>query len=224
MRPVNPNMMLSGNAAATANKVLRKTYTLLSLTLIFTALCALYAMTLNIHINFIVLLIGMFGLYFLTISLRNSSWGIVSIFAYTGFMGFVLGPVLNMYLSAYVNGGQLIATAFGATAAIFLGLTAYALISRKDFSYMAGFLSVAIIGIFVVSLVGMFVHMPLLQLFISGAFAVLMSGFILYQTSAIIHGGETNAIVATIGLYIAIFNLFISLLQIFAAFSGNSRS
>lgn len=202
------------------NRVLRNTYFLLSLTLLFSAVMAVYSMHLGIRIGILPLIIGMFGCYFLVIATRNSRWGILSAFLFTGFMGFTLGPVLNMYLHAYVNGAALITTALGTTGVIFLSLSAYALVSKKDFSYMAGFISVAILAVFLVSLANFFFQLPMLQLLISGAFAVLMSAFILYQTSAIIHGGERNYIMATVGLYIAIFNLFVSLLQILGAFSG----
>ena len=205
------------------NRVLRNTYFLLSLTLIFSAVMAIFSTHLNIQLGIIPLLVGMFGLYFLTLALRNSAWGIVAIFAYTGFMGFSLGPVINLYLSSYVNGMELIATALTCSGLIFLGLSAYALITRKDFSFMGGFLSVAILVAFLMGLAGLFFAMPVFQLLISGVFAVLMSAFILYQTSAIIHGGERNYILATITLYISMFNLFVSLLQLLGAFAGNSR-
>lgn len=224
MRPniFNPAVTTSSDTLA-INRVMRNTYFLLGLTLMFSALMAIFAVHTNANPGFLVLIVGMFGFYFLTISLRNSIWGIAAIFAYTGFMGYTLGPVLNMYLHEYVNGMALIATAFGTTGIIFLALSAYALTTRKDFSYLGGFLMVAILAAFLLSIAGMFFQMPILQLLISGLFAVLMSAFILYQTSALIHGGERNYIIATIGLYISIFNLFVSLLQILGAFAGNRR-
>ncbi len=207
------------------NRVLRNTYFLLSLTLLFSAAMAAYAAYSNAKpFGFIILLVGMFGLYFLTVSLRNSAWGLLSIFAYTGFMGYAIGPMLNFYIHNFSNGGQLIATALGTTGLIFFSLSAYVLTTRKNFSYLGGFIAAMAITAFIGSLIGVFFHMPILQLLISGAFALISAGYILYLTSQIIHGGETNYIMATIGLYIAIFNLFVSLLRILGAFAGGSRS
>ena len=221
---MRPNVITSSASdSLEINRVLRNTYFLLSLTLLFSAVMAMVALHYNIQMGIIPLLVGMFGLYFLTLALRNSQWGILAVFIYTGFMGFSLGPVLHLYLSNYVNGLQLIATALTTTGLIFLGLSGYALATRKDFSYLGGFISVAILAAFLASLAGLFFNMPVFQLFISGVFAVLMSAFILYQTSAIIHGGERNVILATITLYISIFNLFVSLLQLLGAFAGNNR-
>lgn len=203
------------------NALLKKTYFLLSLTLIFSALTAYISVLHNDQMSVITLLVGMFGLYFLTVALRNSPWGLLAIFAYTGFMGYSLGPVLNMYLHTFVNGPQLIATALGLSAVIFLALSAYTVIGKKDFSFMGGFLMVGILVAVLASFAGMFFHTPVFQLVISGVFALLMSAYIMYLTSSIMYGGETNYIMATISLYIALFNLFISLLQILGAFGGN---
>ena len=207
----------------TINSVLRKTYLLLSLILFFSAVTAYFSMITNAMPNAFLLIIGMFGLYFWVIKARNSKWGILAIFVYAGYMGYFLGPVLNYYLHTYVNGMQLVGTAFGATGTIFLGLSGYALVSRKDFSYLGGFISIACIIAFVAAIIGMFTNMPTLQLLISGAFAVISAGFILFETSQIINGGERNYIIATVTLYIAIFNLFVSLLRIFGAFAGVKR-
>ena len=207
--------------SAEANKVLKSTYFLLSLTLLFSASAAWYAMVSNAApVGVFVLLIGMFGLYFLTIATRNSSWGLVSIFAYTGFMGYTLGPILNFYIKNFSNGPQMISTALGATAVIFIALSGYTLISRKNFSFLGGTIAVAALAAFLIGIGGMLFHMPLLQLLMSGAFALISAAYILYITSNIIHGGESNYIMATIMLYVSIFNLFISLLNIFAAFGG----
>jgi modulator of FtsH protease len=138
----------------------------------------------------------------------------------TGFMGLTLGPILNAYL-AMSNGSQLVMTALGGTGAIFLALSGYVLTSRKDFSFMGGFLMVGILVAFLAGLGAMIFSMPILSLAVSGMFILLMSGMILYQTSEIIHGGETNYIMATVSLYISIYNLFLSLLQILGAFSNN---
>ena len=173
--------------------------------------------------NIFVLLIGMFGLLFLTMALRNSVWGVVSTFAFTGFMGYTLGPVLNMYIAEFTNGSQLIFTSLGATGIIFVALSAYVLTTKKDFSFLGGFLFIAIIGAIVLSLAGMLFHLPMLQIAMSGAFVLIFSGFILFDTSRIINNGETNYIMATISLYLDILNLFMSLLQILSFFAGNRR-
>lgn len=211
--------------SAQASRVLRSTYFLLSLTLLFSAGAAWYAMVSNAApLGIFILLIGMFGLYFLTIATRNSRWGLLSIFAYTGFMGYTLGPILNLYIKNFSNGPQLIATALGATAVIFVALSGYALISRKNFSFLGGTLAIAALAAFLVGIGGMIFHMPILQLVVSGTFALISAAYILYITSTIIHGGESNYIMATITLYVSIFNLFLSLLNIFAAFGGGGSS
>ncbi len=196
------------------NNVIRNTYTLLSMTLLFSALTAGISMTLNLpHPGLLLTLGGYFGLLFATTRFRNSGLGIAFVFALTGFMGYTLGPILNSYLSM-PNGGQVVMTAMGATGAIFLGLSGYALVSRKDFSFMGGFLVVGILVAFVAGLGAIFFDMPALSLAVSSMFVLLMAGLILYQTSNIIHGGETNYIMATVTLYVAIFNLFTSLLHL----------
>jgi len=198
----------------TINKVLRNTYALLSVTLLFSALTAGTSAALNLpHPGIIITLIGYFGLLYLTTKYRNSSTGLVCVFALTGFMGYTLGPIINSYLSI-ANGSELVITAMGATGLIFLGLSAYALTSRKDFSFMGGFLMVGILVAFLASLGAIFLEIPALSLALSSMFVLLMSGLILYQTSDIIHGGETNYIMATVSLFVAIFNLFTSLLHI----------
>lgn len=202
--------------------VLRNTYFLLSLTLLFSGATAAFAMSTNASSpGILVFLIGMFGLSFLVNFLRNSAWGILAAFAFTGFMGYILGPILNMYLHNFTNGSQIIMTAMGATGIIFLTLSAYVLTTRKDFSYMGGFLFAGVMVAFLAGIAGALFNMPFLQIVISGAFALLSSGLILFHTSQIIHGGETNYITATISIYVALFNLFVSLLQILGAFSGN---
>ncbi len=221
MQPTNTTVTRSQESILASNRVLRNTYILLALTLVFSAATAGLAMVMNARpMSPFITIIGYFGLLFLTSHLRNSSWGLVSIFALTGFMGFTLGPIINIYVHAYVNGAQLVMTSLGATGIIFFALSAYALTSRKDFSYMGGFLMVAILVAFLAGIAGLIFHMPILNILVSGAFVLISSGFILFQTSAIIHGGERNYIMATITLYVALYNLFISLLNILAAFSG----
>ena len=212
----------SNESVLATNKVLRNTYFLLSLTLLFSAGVTILGIAANVsYPGPIVAIIGMFGLLFLTQALRNSGWGILAVFAFTGFMGYVLAPTLNFYLHTFTNGGELIVTALGGTGAIFFTLSAYTLISRKDFSYLGGFLCVGILVAFLASIAGLFFHMPAFQLLVSGAFMLICSGLIMFYTSAIIHGGERNYIVATISIYVALLNIFISLLNILGAFAGN---
>ncbi len=202
------------------NKVLRNTYTLLSMTLLFSAAAAGVSMAMELpFFNPILTLVGYFGLLFATAKFRNSGLGILFVFLLTGFMGLTLGPILNVYL-ATANGGQLVMTALGGTGVIFLALSGYALTSRKDFSFMAGFLMVGILVAFLGGIGAMIFSIPMMSLVVSAMFVLLMSGLILYQTSEIIHGGETNYIMATVTLYISLYNLFLSLLHLLSAFSG----
>ena len=208
-------------AVFATNKLIRNTYMLLSMTLLFSAATAGISMVYNFpHPGMIITLVGYFGLLFLTQALRNSAWGIVSVFALTGFMGLTLGPIINLYVHTFANGTELVMTALGGTGAIFVGLSAYALSTRKDFSFMGGFVMVGILVAFLAGIGALIFNLPTLSLAVSGMFVLLMSGFILYQTSAMIHGGETNYIMATVGLYVSIYNLFLSLLHLLAAFSG----
>lgn len=204
------------------NKVLKNTYLLLSMTLLFSAVTAGLAMALNLpHPGMIVSMVGYFGLLFLTSKFSHSSIGILCVFALTGFMGLTLGPILNMYLSHFANGHVLVMTALGGTGVIFLGLSAYALMSRKDFSFMGGFLMVGILIAFVAGIGAMVFSIPSLSLAVSAIFMLLMSGMILYQTSEIVHGGETNYILATVSLFVSIYNLFSVLLQFLGVFGGD---
>lgn len=210
------NNTLTGTQSNTlaTNKVLRNTYTLLSMTLLFSALVAGISMSLNLpHPGLLITLGGYFGLLFATTKFRDSGLGIVFVFALTGFMGYTLGPILNSYLSM-PNGAETVMTAMGATGVIFLSLSVYALVSRKDFSFMGGFLMAGILVAFFAGLGALFFEMPALSLVVSSMFVLLMAGLILYQTSDIIHGGETNYIMATVTLYVSIFNLFTSLLHL----------
>jgi len=203
------------------NKVIRNTYILLSLTLAFSALTAGASMALGLpHPGIIITLVGYFGLLFLTTKFRNSSAGILCVFALTGFMGYTLGPILSMYLSL-PNGHQIVMQALGGTAAIFLGLSGYALTTRKDFSFMGGFLMVGILVAFLAGLGAIFFSMPGLSLAVSAMFVLLMSGLILWETSNIIHGGETNYVMATVTLYVTIYNLFTSLLHLLGVFNSD---
>lgn len=203
------------------NKVLRNTYALLSMTLIFSALTAGASAMLNLpHPGMIITLVGYFGLLFLTNKFSNSSMGLLCVFALTGFMGYTLGPIINHYLGMG-NGTQIVMTAIGGTGVIFFGLSGYALVSRKDFSFLGGFIMVGIITAFLASLGAIFFEIQALSLAASAAFVLLMSALILYQTSQIINGGETNYIMATVTLYVSIFNLFTSLLHLLGFMNGD---
>jgi modulator of FtsH protease len=219
--PVTHAITHTQNAIFTTNRVIRNTYVLLSMTLLFSAFTAGVSMTLNLpHPGLMLTLLGYFGLLFLTSKFRNHALGLAFVFALTGFMGYTLGPILNMYL-ATANGGQVVMTAMGATGVIFLGLSAFVLNTRKDFSFMGGFLMVGILVAFLAGLGAVFFQMPALSLAVSSMFVLLMAGLILYETSNIIHGGETNYIMATVTLYVAIFNLFTSLLHLLGFMSGD---
>jgi modulator of FtsH protease len=220
MNTIGNTAVRTRESVLATNKVIRSTYILLSMTLLFSAATAGIAVATNMpFINPIFTLIGYFGLLFLTSRFRNSGLGIVFVFALTGFMGLTLGPILSLYLSL-PNGDQLIMTAMGGTGAIFLGLSGYALVTRKDFSFIGGFLVVGILVAFLAGIASLFLSLPGLSLAVSSMFILLMSGLILYQTSSMIHGGETNYIMATVTLYVSIFNLFTSLLHLLGFF-GN---
>jgi len=217
----NPITNSGMSAAISSNAVLRNTYRLLSATLLFSALSAGTSMVLQLpHPGLIITLVGYFGLLFAVSKYRNSGLGLMFVFALTGFMGYTLGPMLNSYLTLS-NGGQLVMTAMGATGVIFLGLSAYALTSRKDFSFMGSFLMVGILVSFLAGLGAVFFELPALSLAVSAIFVLLMSGLILYETSNIIHGGETNYIMATVTLFVSIFNLFTSLLHLLGFMSSD---
>jgi len=214
---MNPQVTTLGRSQAavvSTNKVVRNTYMLLSMTLAFSALTAGLSMAMNLpHPGLIITLVGYFGLLFLTTKFRDSGLGLLFVFGLTGFMGYTLGPILNAYLSL-PNGSQVVMMAMGGTAAIFLGLSAYVMTTRKDFSFMGGFLMVGILVAFLAGLGAIFFEMPGLSLAVSAMFVLLMSGLILYETSNIINGGETNYIMTTVTLFVAIFNLFTSLLHL----------
>jgi len=208
----------STGAALASNRLIRNTYMLLAMTLLFSAATAGIAMVLNLpHPGILITLLGYFGLLFLTYKLQNSAWGLAAVFALTGFMGLTLGPIVNAYLNL-PNGHQTVMMALGGTGAIFIGLSAYALTTRRDFSYMGGFLVAGILVAFLAGLGAIFFSMPGLALAVSAMFVLLMCGLILYQTSQLVNGGETNYILATVTLYVSIYNLFTSLLHLLGAF------
>lgn len=205
----------STESALATNKVLRNTYSLLSMTLLFSAAMAAVSIFLNIpHTVAFMCSIAAIGLvWFVLPRVENSSAGIGVVFAFTGLLGIGLGPMLSSYLSLS-NGPQLVATAMGGTGAIFLALSAYVLTTKKDFSFMGGFLMVGLIVVFGAAIVNIFTQMPALSLAVSAGIILLMSGFILFDTSRIINGGETNYVRATVSLFLNIYNIFTSLLHL----------
>lgn len=205
------------------NSVIRNTYILLAMTLLFSAFTAWLSMISNAAPLGLGSILVYFGLFYATNALRNSAWGIAAIFALTGFLGYTLGPLLNMVVHGYVNGAQLVSTAFGLTGLIFFVLSGYALTTRKDFNYMGGFLFAASMVVFIASIVGMLFSIPMLYLISTAGFVLISSGLILFETSRIINGGERNYIMATVSLYIALYNLFVSLLQLLMVFAGRKE-
>ena len=204
------------------NKVLRNTYLLLSMTLLFSVVTAVIGMAVVLPpMMYFVLMLASFGLLFWVHASANSAMGIVAVFAFTGLMGFTLGPMLNFYLTAIPDGGAIIMQALGGTGLIFLCLSGYVLTTRKDFSFMSGFLMTGLVVLLVAMIANIFLAMPAFSLVISAIAVMVFSGLILFDTSRIIHGGETNYIRATVSLYLDIYNLFIHLLRILAVLSGN---
>jgi modulator of FtsH protease len=211
----------SHESALAVNKVLKNTYLLLGLTLAFSALTAAFAMASNAApVNIWIMLIGFYGLLFLTHKMANSAWGLLCVFALTGFMGYTLGPILGMYMAS-ANGSQLVMTALGGTAFIFFGLSGYALVSRKDFSFLSGFMVAGFFVILAAMIANIFLQIPALQLALSAAFMLFSSAAILMQTGAIVNGGERNYVLATVTLYVSLYNIFISLLNLLTAFGGD---
>ncbi len=197
-----------------AQRVLRNTYLLLSLCLAFSAVTAGATAVLGLpYPGILITMVGYFGLLFMVTKFRNSGVGVALVFALTGFMGYTLGPIIAHYLSL-PNGGQIVMMALAGTATIFLGLSGYALVSKRDFSWMGSFLTIGILVAFLIGLGAIFFNVPALSLAISAVFVLLMSGLILFETNNIIRGGETNYVMATVTLFVTIFNLFTSLLQL----------
>ncbi len=196
-------------------RVLRNTYALLSLTLLFAAGVAATSVSLGLPAPGLILtLVGYFGLLFAVYKLKNSGWALPAVFALTGFMGYTLGPVLSRTLSL-PGGATTIAMALGATGAIFLALSAWVLTTRRDFSWMGGMLFAGMIVAILAGLAAIFFELPALALAVSAVVALLSAGLILFETSAIVNGGETNYVLATVSLFVSLFNLFTSLLHLF---------
>jgi len=210
----------TSRGAIKSNAVLANTYRLLSLTLLFSGAVAGVSALLNLpHPGIIITLVGYFGLLYLTSRLRNSAWGLASVFALTGFMGYTLGPIITHYLSM-PSGSSIVTTAFTITAVTFVGLSFYARTTERSFTGMGNFLIVGIVTAFLLGLAAIMFSMPALAVAVSGLFVLLMAGLILFETQNILKGGETNYIMATITLYVAIFNLFTSLLHLLGVFGG----
>jgi modulator of FtsH protease len=222
----NP-IVVAGRAEAresplATNKVLRNTYLLLSATLAFSALVAGVAFALELpYLGPWVTLIGYFALLFAVHRTADSAWGLLSVFALTGFMGYTLGPIISLYVKAIPDGHTIVMSAFGITAIAFTALSAYAIRSGRRFTFMGGFLMVGILTAFVLGIVALVFSIPTLSLAVSGLFVLLMAGLILYQTGEIVHGGETNYIHATVTLYVSVYNLFTSLLHLLGVASDD---
>lgn len=205
----------ASSSAVEINKVLKNTYMLLSATLFFSALMAGLSLALNIGygISLICSLAAIAIIWFVIPRTANSEKGIVAVFAFTGLLGFGLGPMINHYLHT-ASGAAIVMQALAGTAIIFMSLSAYVLTTKKDFSFMAGFLMIGMVLVMVASIANIFLHIPVLSLAVSGAVVFIMSGYILFETSQIIHGGQRNYILATADLYLSIYNIFVSLLHI----------
>jgi len=202
-------------AASATSRVLRNTYALLSLTLLFSAgVAALSAVSQWPTPGILLTLVGYFGLLFAVYRLKNSAWALPAVFGLTGFMGYTLGPLLAKVITL-PGGEQVVAMALAATGAVFLALSAWVLTTRRDFSFMGGFLFAGMVVALLAGLAAVFLQIPMLGLAVTAMVALLSAGLILVETSRIVHGGETNYVLATVGLYVSIFNLFASLLSLF---------
>lgn len=213
------NASQARGSVVAVNKVLKNTYLLLSLTLAFSALMAFVSAD-AVPMNIWMYIIGLYGLLFATQALARSAWGLVTIFAFAGWIGYGTGPLIGMLMST-AGGSQVVTTALGGTAFIFFGLSGYALVSRKDFSFLRGFITAGCFVLIAAMILGIFVQIPALQLALSVGFMLFASAIILYQTGQIVNGGEQNYILATITLFVSIYNLFMSLIHLLTAFSGD---
>lgn len=217
---------VSSESALRANKVLKNTYLLLSMTLLFSSATAYFSYIQASNgaggmMSPIILIVAYIGLLVGINKTKNSHWGIVLTFALTGLLGYTLGPILNLYIKQFTNGAELIMMAFGTTGLIFLGLSAVAMSPARNFNRVGSFCAVGAIVAIVAVVLNIFLQIPALGMVISIVFAFISGGFILWQTNAIIRGEETNYITATVTIYVSLFNIFITLLQIFGAVAGN---
>ncbi len=204
------------------NRLVRNTYALLSLTLLFSAATCALSMVVDLGRGTYLAssIAALVLIWFVLPRTANSASGIGVVFAITGLLGFGLGPILSMYLKL-PNGPQIVMTALGGTGAIFLGLSAYALTTKRDFNFMGGFLFVGMLVVLGGALLNIFLAVPAVSLALSAVVVLLMSGFILYDTGRMVNGGETNYVLATVSLYLNIFNIFISLLQLLGITSSD---
>ncbi|MEQ9022125.1 MAG: Bax inhibitor-1/YccA family protein [Pseudomonadales bacterium] len=219
MNEVELNIAHSQESALAINKVLRNTYMLLGMTLAFSAVTAALSFNAPVMSPWI-MLIGAYGLLFATHALANSAWGLVTTFAFTGFLGFTIGPLMG-YLFSSQAGTEIVLTALGGTAFIFFALSGIVLTSRKDFSFLRSFIAAGCLVLIAAIVISLIWPMPALQLAMSVGFMFFSSAVILYQTSEIIHGGERNYILATITLFVSLYNIFMSLIHLLMAFSGD---
>lgn len=207
------------DSALETNKVLRNTYSLLAMTLAFSAVVAGITGMLNLpHPGILITLVGFYGLLFAVHKTANSAMGLVMVFALTGFMGYTIGPILNMVVAA--GGADIIMLAMGGTAAIFFALSAYILTTKKDMSFLGGMMVAGFVVLVVAFIANLFLQLPALHLALSAMFILFSSGAILMQTSAIVNGGERNYILATVTLFVSLYNIFISLINLLMAFAG----
>jgi len=219
MAQVRP--VIATSRSLEVNRVLRNTYLLLGLTLAFSSVVTYAAVTAGApYLGFFPTLIGFFGLMFLVHRLANSAWGLLAVFAFTGFLGYTLGPILSMYLKL-ANGPQLVGQALALTSGAFIGLSLYALTTRKDFSFLSGFLVTGFFVLMGAVLLNYFAHISGLSLAISAGIVLFACAAILFETGQIINGGETNYIRATVSLYVSIYNLFTSLLHLLGGFGDD---
>jgi modulator of FtsH protease len=222
MQPNIQTLPQTGELAQVRNKVLKNTYALLAMTLLFSGLAAGISVVVNppYFTGLVTSIVAMLLLWFVLPRTANSAMGLAVVFGVTGLLGFGLGPLLNAYLST-ANGSHVVMTALGGTGLIFLALSGYALMTRRDFSFLGGMLMVGLIVVIIAALANIFLQMPALSLTISAVIILLMSGFILYDTGRIVNGGETNYILATVSLYLSIYNIFVSLLQLLGVMGGD---
>ena len=217
MNEVQLNISRSQSSALAVNKVIRNTYMLLSMTLFVSALCAVASMVMQVGQGTgFMLFIGGFIMTFVVRKNANSSMGLLAVFVFAALMGAALGPIISVYMLAYTNGSAIVAQALGGTAIIFLSLSGYALTSGKNFNFLGGFIFTGLMVAVVAMIANIFLQIPALSLAISSAVILIMSGFILFDTSRIMNGGERNYIMATVSLYLSIFNIFIHLLSLLA--------
>ncbi len=214
--------VVSTSSSMAINSVLKNTYMLLGMTLVWSAIMAFVAYTMNVGMLSPWLFIGgAIGLQLLIHFTADSSLGILATFLFTGFLGFTMGPFLNVIINTLANGSQLVMIAAGGTGLVFFGLSGYILTTKKDMTWLSGALVAGGMVALVAMIVAMFLDIPAIQLTLCVFFIILSSAMILYQTSSIVHGGETNYVLATVSLYLSVYNLFMTMLQLLVAFYGD---